>query len=81
MTKLKKSLYITLAFILIMTVMIILEKIRLSDVPLPEDDVELRFRGIWMLMAVAFATIASVCVFVASFLSLSFISFCKNYLK
>ena len=77
MTKLKKSLYITLAFIVLMTVLIILEKVRLNDVPLPEDDVELRFRSVWMLMAVTFTTVASVCVFLATF----FLQFVYQFIK
>jgi predicted CDP-diglyceride synthetase/phosphatidate cytidylyltransferase len=51
-----------------MALLIIAEKIRLNDVPMPEDDVELRVRGIWMFVAIVFTGISSVFVFVFVFL-------------
>lgn len=81
MSKLKKSLFVTLVFIVLMTVLIVTERIRLNDMPMPYDDVELRFRGVWMLMAVISTTIGSVVVFAVSFLSLTFFQFIKKMKK
>lgn len=66
MTKLKKSLYATLMFILIMIVLVVAEKIHLDSLPMPEDDVELRIRGIWVFASVLVTTLGGIIIFIAS---------------
>lgn len=68
MTKLRKSLYVTLVFLLLMVVLIVVEKIHLDSLPMPEDDVELRVRGIWVFASVLLTTVGSIFVFLFTYI-------------
>ena len=68
MTKFKKSLYATLIFILIMILLMIANKVRLDSLPIPEDDVELRVRGVWVIASVLLTTAGSIFVFLFAYI-------------
>ncbi len=63
-----------------MIVLIIAEKNHLDSLPMPEDDVELRVRGIWVFASVVLTTISSIIIFTGTFLILQLFDICKRIL-
>lgn len=73
MTKLKKSLYLTLAFMLLMIVLGVFTKLDLNTQTLPEDDVELRVLGAWIVGLMTISIVGSFVVFITSYLTFNLI--------
>ncbi len=62
-----------------MVVLMVLEKIHLDSLPMPEDDVELRVRGIWIYVSATFIAVSSAIVFITSFFLQHLTALLKKY--
>lgn len=47
-----------------MILLMIANKVRLDGLPIPEDDVELRVRGIWVIASVLLTMVGGIFVFI-----------------
>lgn len=78
MSILKKSLILSISFMVFIATLTILDLIRLNEIPLPEDDVELRYRGAWVYLVGIFTLTSSVLIFTLSLISLNLIRWIRK---